>query len=85
MKLPTFFYYKHDNHSEDKLGIGVEWFLCREGPSRSFPKPDTNYYDYLVLSFKFVRYSLQIDIFYKRMPYRNYEQYIQFIKANRKK
>jgi hypothetical protein len=83
MKLPIFFYYKYDEHSDTRIGIGVDWSICRESPLYHYRRTDRDYYKYVNLSFKFISHSLNIDIYYKLMPYRDYDQYLTFIRAER--
>ncbi len=83
MKLPSFWRYTIDEHDADeRLGIGVDWTLHREGPSRSFPHPDKPYYDYIQLIFKLGKHQLRCDIYYKCMPYKNYKEYIDYLRVS---
>jgi hypothetical protein len=78
MKRPSFFWHKLDKDYDGNPGIGLEWLLCREGPLTTIERPDQEYYDYIIFKLKFGYYCLDIDVYYKKMPYRNLDEYISF-------
>lgn len=61
--------------------LGLEWMWCLEGPFYTIPKPDKDYYSYLVINFHFIFTGFHIEIYYKKMPYRNISEYIAWKKA----
>jgi hypothetical protein len=75
-KFIDFCLYKCGINESSDLGIG--WNKCRETPFATIPKPDKPYYNYLHIKFKFIYYWLCVDIYYKKMPYRNKAEYKQW-------
>lgn len=84
MKLPKFFPFvsKLDIENNTKL-LGIEWFLCREGPLTTIPKPDQDYYDYMVINFHLIWCGFSVEIFYKKLPYRNLKDYLLYKKIKK--
>jgi hypothetical protein len=82
MKLPSCWFYKV-SHLES-FELGLECILCREAPFVTILKPDQSYYDYLNVKIKLVKYWLCFDIYYRRLPYENLQQFRAFKKSTLK-
>ena len=82
MKFPELWFYNASDDEHERSGIGIDWLLCREGPFITIPKPDKDYYDYIQFIFRFGMRQLRINIFYKKMPYKNKQEYLDFLRAS---
>jgi hypothetical protein len=84
MKLPQFFPFvsRLDTENTTKQ-LGIEWYNCRQGPLTTIKKPDQDYYDYIIINFHLIWCGFSIEVFYKKMPYTNLEQYKLFLKIQR--
>lgn len=56
--------------------IGVSWFLGLEGPHNRLSEPRPPYYQILYIQVFLVKHMFQIELYYKKMPYTNYDEYL---------
>jgi hypothetical protein len=81
--MKNLWFRKRDPEYDGNPGLGIEWTLCREIPYFTIDKPDKDYHDYIVITLKLVTYLLSIDIYYRKLPYRNMAEHRAFRKAER--
>jgi hypothetical protein len=70
--------------SKDLSAIGVQWCQCRDRPFNYIAKPDRPYWSYLNVRVLFFRRALWINIRMRQLPYKNKEQYISWLRQNRR-
>ncbi len=70
-------FYRTLSSSDDKRdSLGVQWFVGVAGPSILCEYPDQDYWETHSIIFMFINLRWCLTVRGKKMPYRNYDQYL---------
>lgn len=83
-KTPLLDFFKYTEDKEHPT-IGVQWHGGADDPSRLFGCPDQTYWSAFFIILMFARKRLVIQIRCRKMPYKNYDEFIIWYKARQKK
>lgn len=83
MKLIEWFFCSIEP-DEEFAQVSVGWFIGEDRPLMYFPKPDRDYWSSFSIRVVFMRRCFWFSIRLKRLPYRNKQEFLTWLRAKRK-